>query len=445
MSHYKPYPAYKDSGVEWLGPIPEHWQVSSVKWEFESQLGKMLQPEKKQNSDVQVPYHKAVSVQWESVAVEAPESMWASPTEIDTYRIKQGDLLICEGGDVGRSAIFDGEDSEPIIIQNSIHRVRPKSGNQNAILLRLMQACRHSGWFDVLCSKATIVHFTAEKLGDLAFPLAPPEEQRAIAAHLDRETARIDALVAKKTRFIELLREKRQALITHAVTKGLDPNVKMKDSGVEWLGEVPEGWEIKSVRHVLAAIGDVDHFMPESVDNGVPYLMTGDLKDFLSNVSLQDCKQVSHGDYFRLSRRIKSSKGDIVMARYATIGTLMYVDVDVDFLVSYSCVTLKPDLSKMSGLYLFHYMKSTAFHEGIKNQINTNTQDNVGIKDLQSVKIAVPPIEEQAAIAAFLDFETTKLDALKNKIERSIELLKERRSALITAAVTGQIDLREAA
>ena len=130
------------------------------------------------------------------------------------------------------------------------------------------------------------------------------------------------------------------------------------------------------------------------------------------------------------------------MARYATIGTLMYVDVDIDFLVSYSCVTLKTNHSKISGLYLFQYMKSDAFRQGVENQINTNTQGNVGIKDLQSVKIAVPPIDEQSVIAAFLDAETTKLDALKTESERAVALLKERRSALIAAAVIGQIDVR---
>ena len=131
------------------------------------------------------------------------------------------------------------------------------------------------------------------------------------------------------------------------------------------------------------------------------------------------------------------------MARYATIGTLMYVDIDVDLLVSYSCVTLKTNNSKVSGLYLFHYMKSDAFRQGVENQINTNTQGNVGIKDLQNVKIVLPPINEQTAITAVLKSEITKLDALKSESERAVALLKERRAALIAAAVTGQIDVRD--
>ncbi len=212
----------KDTGVEWISEVPEHWRVSSVKWEFDIQLGKMLQPEPKDRSDVAIPYHKAVSVQWEQVSDTPPEMMWVSPSEIETYRIRNGDLLICEGGDVGRAALFEGDDSTPIIIQNSIHRVRPKNGNENKLLLRIMQTVKESGWFDVLCSKATIVHFTAEKLGNLAYPVASLEEQKAIVSVLDRETARIDTLIVKTQRSIDLLKERRAAFITAAVTGQID-------------------------------------------------------------------------------------------------------------------------------------------------------------------------------------------------------------------------------
>jgi len=242
-----------------------------------------------------------------------------------------------------------------------------------------------------------------------------------------------------------LLKEKRQALITQAVTKGLDPNVPMRDSGVEWIGEVPEGWAVKNISYVFRAVGDVDHYMPASVDTGVPYLMTGDIKDFASEVSFDECKQVSQKDYRKLSRKIKTSKGDVVMARYATIGTSMYVDINLNFLVSYSCVTIKPEPSELSGQYLFYYLKSDAFFQGIKNQINSNTQDNVGIGDLKKVKIVLPNIREQGEIVEWLEDKIAKIDRLSEKSRCSIELLKERRSALITAAVTGQIDLREAA
>jgi type I restriction enzyme S subunit len=217
----------------------------------------------------------------------------------------------------------------------------------------------------------------------------------------------------------------------------------MKDSGVEWLGEVPEHWVVNNITYILNAIGDVDHYMPQSVENGIPYVMTGDLKEFVSGISFKDCKQVSHEDYVKLSQKIKSSKGDLIVARYATIGTASYVDIDADFLVSYSCVTIKPNLSKVFGLYLFYYFKSDSFLQGIQNQINTNTQGNVGINDLKKVTIALPTLAEQSKIIEFLDKKVSKVDTLIEKSNSAIELMQERRTALISAAVTGKIDVRE--
>jgi len=276
--------------------------------------------------------------------------------------------------------------------------------------------------------------------------LIPPQgEQAAIAAFLDRETAKIDALIAEQERLLELLAEKRQAVISHAVTRGLNPEAPMKDSGVAWLGDVPAHWDVVRVGHILEAIGDVDHFMPASIDKGFPYLMTGDLQELLSHVALEDCKQVSEEDYLKLSRKIKATRGDVVMARYATIGTLMYVDIDAEFLVSYSCVTLKPNRKKVAGRYLFFCMKSDAFKQGVEHKINTNTQGNVGIEDIKSLKLAMPSIEEQMQISAFLESESRRFEALEVEAELGISLLRERRSALIAAAVTGKIDVREAA
>jgi type I restriction enzyme S subunit len=270
-----------------------------------------------------------------------------------------------------------------------------------------------------------------------------PGAIHSIATFLDRETAIIDALVAEQQRLIELLKEKRQAVISHAVTKGLNPNAPMKDSGVEWLGEVPEEWDVINLNYVLDAIGDVDHFMPESIEKGIPYVMTGDLKEFASNIKFEDCKQVSHKDYLKLSKKIRSSRGDVIMARYATIGTTSYIDVDADFLVSYSCVTIKPNHSKVIGLYLFYYFKSDAFLQGIQNQINTNTQGNVGVNDLKNVKVALPTLTEQTRIIEYLQSKISKLDCISDRSQATIELLKERRTALISAAVTGKIDVRD--
>ncbi len=209
-----------------------------------------------------------------------------------------------------------------------------------------------------------------------------------------------------------------------------------KNSGVEWLGEIPCHWEAIKFAYVIDKVGDIDHYMPNSVDHGIPYVMTGDLKDRVSLIDFSSCKKVNEIDYKNLSKKIKTQRDDVILARYATIGTVSYVDIDADFLVSYSCVTIKPKVTKVSGKYLFNYLKSDAFIQSIQMQVNSNTQGNVGVDSLRSVKVIMPSLQEQAQIINFLDHETAKIDSLIEKQQKLIELLKEKRQAAISHAVT---------
>jgi type I restriction enzyme S subunit len=182
--------------------------------------------------------------------------------------------------------------------------------------------------------------------------------------------------------------------------------------------------------------------MPPTVAEGVPYVMTGDLEDLASEIDFTACKQISRNEYHQLCKKIKTSKGDLIVARYATIGTVSYVDLDLEFIVSYSCVTIRPKAEKAFGRFLFFCLKSDSFFQGIRERINANTQGNVGIADLKAVKVALPPIEEQLGIAEFLQIRTEEMGGVIQSSEAVIALLQERRSALISAAVTGQIDVR---
>jgi type I restriction enzyme S subunit len=219
---WRAYPGYKPSGVEWLGEVPEHWDTLECKFGYSIQLGKMLQNGPQMPNDEQVPYLKALYVQWENVRTSDLPEMWASPGDILKYSVRDGDLLVCEGGEVGRAGILRNPPAR-CIIQNALHYVRPKGGNSNRFLMYLLKVASFQGWFDILCNKATIAHFTGEKFGSLSVTLPSPHEQRAIAAFLDRKTERIDALITKVQESIDLLKEKRTALISHAVIKGLAP------------------------------------------------------------------------------------------------------------------------------------------------------------------------------------------------------------------------------
>ena len=439
MSHYKPYPAYKDSGVEWLGEVPEHWKVRPVKHLYNARLGKMVQPQQKSDKDILVPYHRAQTVQWERVEYDQVESMWANPAEVVAYSLEEGDLLICEGGDVCRAAVFNQVEHERVIFQNSIHRVRPLDGNQPEWLLRLMQHVRSSGWIDVLCNKNTIVHFTSEKLASLECPHPPPAEQAKILSTLRRETTRIDALIAKKTRFIELLKEKRQALITHAVTKGLDPNVTMKDSGVEWIGEVPEHWGRRKIAHAFAFVGSgttppTDQKAWYS-DTGIPWITTGELRE---SVITKTSKYVTTKALETFSTLRLYPVGSLAIAMYgATIGRLGILGTPAT--TNQACCVISGEIS-LRIRFVYYWL--LAFKQPIIDLFAAGGgQPNINQEVIVTLRVPAPNLAEQSAIAAAINRETTLIDALIAKTQRSIDLLKERRSAFITAAVTGKIDV----
>jgi type I restriction enzyme S subunit len=389
---YQAYPEYKDSGVEWIGSIPAEWSMLKLTHAYDA-IGSGTTPPTNEEEwyGGDIPWVTTGELRERVIYKTTKYITNGARSRFPTLRLyPEGSVAIAMyGATIGRLGIFgvQATTNQACCVLASSKKV------DNQYVFYWLQAFRD----DIvrLSSGGGQPNINQEKVASLKVSAPCKDQQHTIAAFLDHETARIDRLIEKQQRLIELLKEKRQAVISHAVTKGLDPNVPMKDSGVEWLGQVPEHWSVKSINYVLEAIGDLDHYMPESVDNGKPYLMTGDMEDFASCVDFHNCKQVSQEDYQRLSKKIRSSKGDVVMARYATIGTAMYVDVEADFLVSYSCVTIKPKHSDVSGLYLFYYFKSDAFIQAIGNQINTNTQGNVGVNDLKKVKVALPSLAEQ--------------------------------------------------
>ncbi len=434
---FRSYPGYKDSGVEWLGEIPAHWEVAPVYARYQIALGKMLDA-KRVTGESSGRYLRNIDVQWDAVNTEGLPEMDFAPGERDRYLIRPGDLLVCEGGEVGRTAIWGGQ-IEECFYQKAIHRVRPHSDKEAPrFFYYLMYTLAKRGVFVAGGNPNTIDHLTAVQLRHYRLPFAPTQEQRAIAAFLDRETARIDALVAKKERLIELLQEKRTALITRTVTKGLDPNVPMKDSGVEWLGEIPAHWEVRKTTWIFT-IGSGT--TPRSEDPAyyggeTPWITTSELRE--SEVVATE-KNVT-GDAVRDHPSLKvHPKGSVAVAMYgATIGRLGILGVPAT--VNQACCVF----SRPRGIetwYWFYwlqmrrpYLISLGYGGG---------QPNLSQDLLRSLRVPTPPLLEQRAIISFLDLEAARIDALIAKVREAIERLKELRTALISAAVTGKIDVRK--
>ena len=283
-----------------------------------------------------------------------------------------------------------------------------------------------------------------DDFSDFILAIPPLALQTTISGFLDRETTRIDALIAKKTRFIELLREKRQALITQAVTKGLDPHVQLKDSGVEWLGEVPEHWEVVRVKHITPFITSGPRGWSDFIDdNGNEiFLQSGELNDSLQ-ILPHKAKRISPPQGAE-GNRTKLQENDIVICitgantgRVAIVGELLATT----YINQHLCL-IRPDLTRMLSKFL-GLLLSSEFGRTYFDVMQYGLKEGLSLSNIADAPLAIPPINEQVQICAYLDNETIRLDALITKTQQSIDLLKERRSALITAAVTGQIDVRE--
>ena len=419
------YEAYKDSGVDWIGEVPESWDIS--------RLGAVFEERRTKVSDIDYP---PLSVTKNGIL---PQLDNAAKTKDGDNRklVLTGDFVINSRSDrKGSSGVscLDGSVSLINIVLKP-KRINPSFCNHllkcNAFIEEYYRVGR-----GIVADLWTTRY---DEMRTMMLALPSLNEQTAIANFLDEKTAKIDEAIAIKEKQIELLKERKQIIIQQAVTQGLDPTVPMKESGVEWIGKIPAHWEIMVMKNVINDVGDVDHYMPQSIDMGIPYLMTGDLKEFVSNINFENCKQVSYRDYLRLSKKIKTTKGDVILARYATIGTAAYVDIENEFLVSYSCVTIKPNVEKMLGLYLFQYFKSQSFLQEINDKVNTNTQGNVGISDLRKVKIPLPTIKEQLEIIEFIKDKINKADGLIALQSFQIEKLKEYKTTLINSAVTGKI------
>ena len=431
MSQYRAYPAYKDSGIEWIGQVPEHWKVARVK-----RLAS-LRNERRNDVSTDTIYIGLEDVEAGSGQYK-PTNGSSRQSEDSTVGIfYEGDVLYGKLRPYLRKAIISemaGCCSTEFLVLRA-EKTEPR-WLQEWLLTPDVTHQIESG-----CEGAKMPRADWGHIGSIEVVYPDQPEQAKILTSLDRETARIDALIEKKTRFIELLKEKRQALITHAVTKGLDPNVKMKDSGIEWIGQVPEHWEVKPFKYILSA--PMSYGANESAESDDPnhprYIRITDLTE---NGTLRE-------DTFKTLPWDKAysyllSDGDILLARSgATVGkSFLYRETNgaacfAGYLIKASC-----DEEKALPKYIYAYLQSHSYWEYISGSNIQSTIQNVSAEKYSSMVLPVPQREEQATIVATLDRETARIDALISKAEQSITLLKERRAAFITAAVTGQIDLR---
>lgn len=426
------YPTYKESGVEWLGQVPAHWEVLPLKRRFNVTLGKMVTREGDEDDRETFPYLRSANVQAGHISLEDVKRMWLSPDERNALSLRAGDLVICEGGDVGRCAVLS-RDLDGFGFQNSVLRVRPIHKSENRILGYWLNLLKEKGFIDVVCNKATIAHFTADKVNNLTVALAPEPEQRLIAEFLDRETGKIDALVEQQETLLKQLEEKRAATISHVVTKGLDLSVPMKDSGVEWLGQVPAHWDVFQARRLFRLIDDV-------TEDGTGELLT---VSHLTGVSRRSEKSVSMFEAEDKEGYRQVVAGDLIInTMWAWMGAMGIAPEDGIVSPAYTVYRPKPDAflpAYVAGLVRSRHLitEMTRYSKGI-----WSSRLRLYANEFFQLRLPRPPVEEQQRIAEFLEKHLSEAEALATEARKNIALLRERRSALISAAVTGRIDVR---
>ncbi|MER2558055.1 MAG: restriction endonuclease subunit S [Candidatus Competibacter denitrificans] len=428
------------SQVPWQRCAKSDWPATRAKHVFDISLGKMLQPTSINPDDVEAPYIKAADVQWDDTNIEDLPTMWASLGEIKTLNLKVGDLLVCEGGEGGRASILKKEPPENCIYQNALHRVRSKNNDVRYLKYCLKQASE-AGWFDVLCNRATIAHFTVEKFRELRIHIPPAETQRLIANYLDRETARIDGLIAEKERMLALLEEKRAALISRVVTRGLDPNAPLKPSSQEWLGEIPMHWGLQRLKQLSEVRGGLTlgkQYSGELLE--YPYLRVANVQD--GYLKLDDILTVEVPASEAASNLL--AFGDVLMNEGGDIDKLgrgcVWREEITPCLHQNHVFAVRPHSvgSDWLALWTSTLEAKRYFESRAKRSTNLASISGSNIKELP---VPLPPTDEQNAIQLFLAVRQARLEKIRSELRASLKLLAERRAALITAAVTGQIPL----
>ena len=444
---HKPYSDYKPSGVEWLGDVPAHWEVQRLRYMTEMRVSNVDKHTKEYELPVRLCNY--VDVYNHEHITEEVAFMQATATfaEINRFRLEIDDVLITKDSetwdDIGVPALVEHV-ADDLICGYHLAQLRPvKSLLNGEFLLRALQSPVVSCQFHVEAKGVTRYGLTQNSIESAHLPLPPLAEQRAIAAFLDRETAKIDALVSKKERLIELFQEKRTALISRAVTKGLDPNVPMKDSGIEWLGDVPEHWEVAAAKRLFSIqLGKMLQNTPESpADAEVSYLKAQNIQWF--QVVTEDIPTMWASQYEKSKFGIE--QGDLLVCEGGEGGRCAILRKQIDNCIIQNALHRVRPRGQSLNTFL-QYVMSAVNAAGWFDVLNEKaTIAHFTKEKFDALAIPSPPPAEQRAIADYLDRETEKLDNLVATVHEAIELLREKRTALISAAVTGRIDVREEA
>src|SRR5690625_297073 len=418
MSKFKLYPEYKDSGIDWLGKVPEHWKIGRLKHLATIRNGRD---------------HALVEAECGPYPVIGSGGQFSRAT---SYLYDGVSVLF------GRKGTVD----KPLYVKGRFWTVDTmfySEINHSIADDKYLFYCALTIPFDYYATNTALPSMTQRELSNHAMNIPPKKEQAQIALFLDHETARMDELIAEQKRLIELLKEKRQAVISHAVTKGLEPDAPMKDSGIEWLGEVPEHWQIRKLSHLTSKIGSgkTPRGGSETYQkNGVIFLRSQNIFD--EGLKVDDAVFIDQVTHREMSNSTVKPLDVLLNITGASIGRTALVPEGFPIAnVNQHVCIIRP--MKIFPHWLAQFIKSKFFKHQIQQAQTGAAREGLNFEELSKFIVLLPSEEEQDEIANYICGETKKIDALIQEAEKAIELMKERRSALISAAVTGKIDVRD--
>lgn len=440
LSKYKTYPEYKDSGVEWLGDIPSHWLKIQIKNIIKEHSGNGF-PNELQNGQEGIPFLKVSDISGKGKFVDTSNNKVTSSIIVQNSWnvIPKGSIIAAKIGEALRKNHRKILLVDAIIDNNCIGIESINISNEyNYYIHQLID-------FDWYVNPGAIPSLSVQKYKSQIFFKPSLQEQTKIAQFLDHETAKIDQLIDKQQTLIELLKEKRQAVISHAVTKGLDPNVKMKDSGVEWLDEVPEHWGITKLKYkasIFGRIGFRGYTVEDIVDEGNGALVLSPSNVQGDKFNLDKKTYLSWKKYYESPEIIVAIDDILLVKTGSTYGKSTIISkIDEPMTINPQMTLIKK--VKIPPKFLYYLFQSNLYKATIDisntgSGMPTMTQENIN-----NFPIPIPLLNEFHSIYNFLDIQTSKIDLLIQKVEQQIALIKERRTALISAAVTGKIDVRD--
>ena len=426
----KRYDSYKDSGVQWIGEIPEHWTVGKIKYSDLVIMGQSPLSDECNSEGKGLPFLQGNAEFGE---------LFPTPKlycETANKSAEINDVLLSVRAPVGAINISN----QKVGIGRGLCAVRPIKSISKFIYYWLLKSVEE---LDSISTGSTFKAVNLDDVKSLKFPIIGNSEQTAIANYLDQKTTQIDDLIAKKERLIQLLEEERTAIINQSVTKGLDSNVPMKDSGVEWLGEIPAHWDCFQLKRLISYGRKITYgiVQPGNFDPNGRFMVRG--QDYSKGWADQETIFKVSPDIEEPYARARLAAGDILYTIVgAGVGNIAIVPDWLDGAnITQTTARISVDPIKIFPKFCFYFLKSTIAKAYLDIYVKGAAQPGMNLSDLKLFYFTVPPLNEQILIANFIDQKSSEIDELSIKMSKEIELLKEYKTALISEVVTGKVDV----